>query len=904
MNGKMIGVILAAVAAAGLVAFLMLGEKTGVDENGDEGDGTTGTLDGNQLGGTDTDDGAGKGENETDGPILFGTEGAHLKGPGDLLGQVMDFATKEPVAGCTVRLSGKAFNRSDIEETATTNKEGGFQFQGIPAGRDLTVEVQIDGATARTLADVRIVAKDVTDVGVLYIGDGGQIEGVVLDANDAPIVGATVQIMPGAISFEEMGMNIGKLIEELDRDPPALAKAETTTKGRFAAGPVAPGRITVVARAPGYGVAVRQSMATPTGAAGGPITMRLSDAKPIKGQVVDVNGGGIGGARVAFMDQSDSETGFYARQFVETDGSGYFSVDSPPEAKRLMAIVAAEGYPTLVQQVDPEKGDPRIVLEGGARVTLRFASTDRGEPIVDAHIVAMFSKEKRMGSDGGNLVTGVTDSAGRVEVQAQPGYLMMLFFRHDEVGTNMFMPQMGGMGMGQNAFLKGPKDTEVKKGSNSLEFEVPIGVTIKGRVTDEGGAPLAGVQLGMAGFGIGGGSKSLTAEDGTYVLKGAMRMPMLAMRAKRAGYVQDPKTMQVKMGTEADGDVVHDVVMRKAATVVGRVVNAEGEAIGGAEVRLEQVSGGSRQNFMGPTAMMGGDLKGIANSKGEFRIQTVMPDQEYRAMARAQGYVVAAGEKFRVSAAETTDAGQVVLRGGTSVVVEVLGPDGRSVSGATVEVNLEPKDNVRFSPMDQWRSFTRGKTDGQGRFTIKDLPPGKITVTASFDDYATTRAMRQVGDGADDSALEVRMTQAQALRGVVNNQDGPVEGAFVSVSVQGTNPDGSPLSMPGLSGRTKRDGTFEIKGAPIGGTMRVSIFADAHRHFSQELQEPYDDIRIELVKIDPELQARIDALQAQLMPIYQQMGSAKTDEERMALNKQAQELQQQIQELQAQASGR
>ncbi len=903
MNQKMIGVILAAIAAAGLVAFLMLGDKAGTGGTGDQGDGTTGTAEGDQLDGTEMANGDTTSEDESGGAVLFGTEGAHLKGPGDLLGQVMDFATRTPVSGCAVKLTGKAFNRSVINETVTSTKDGGFQFREIPAGRDLTVEVHIDGALARTLADVRIAAKDVTDVGVLFIGEGGRIDGVVLGANDKPIVGATVQIMPGAISMEEMGMNIGKLIEQLDRDPPALAKAETGTTGKFSAGPVAPGPITVVARAPGYGVAVRQSMATPTGAAGGPVTMRLSNAEAVKGQVVDVNGGGIAGARIALMDPSDSETGFYGRQFVETDGGGHFVVDSPPEAKRLMAIVAADGYPTFVDRVDPAKGDLRIVLEGGAMVTLRFMSADRGEPIGDAHIVAMFSKKKTMGADGGNLVTGVTDGTGRVEVQSQAGYLMMVFFRHDEVGTNMFMPQMM-RGMGQNAFLQGPEDTQVKKGSNRLEFKVPVGVTIKGRVTDESGEPLAGVQLGMAGFGIGGGSRALSAEDGTYELKGAMRMQMLAMRAKRAGYVQDPKSMQVKMGDEADAEVLHDVTMRRAATVSGRVVNAEGEGIGGAEVRLEQVSGGGRQNPMGVVGAMGGNLKAFANSKGEFRIDTVMPEKEYRALARAQSYVVAAGEKFRVAGTGNTDAGQIVLRGGMSLVVEVVGPDGRNVAGAGVEVSLEPKDNVRFSPMDQWRSFARGETDAQGRYTIQDLPPGKVTVTATFDEYASTRAERQVTDGGDSSPLEVRMGAAQILRGVVTDRDGAVEGAMINANFAATNPDGSPLALPALNARSGSDGSFEIKGAPTDVTITLYVFSDGYQNLNRVIAEPYDDIRLELVKVDPELQARIQALQAQMMPLYQQMSSAKTDEERLALSTQVQELQQQLQELRRQSQGR
>ncbi|MCP5065314.1 MAG: carboxypeptidase regulatory-like domain-containing protein [bacterium] len=910
MNGKILGVILGGLVAAGLVALLVLGGEKGLSNGGPgsaDGDGDTeaGSLPDGDEG---LDEGLGEGvetASAADGrAVLFGTEGAHLKGPGDLIGQVMDFATHEPVTGCSVRLTGRAFNKSPVDVSVSAGKEGRFQFREIPAGRDFKLVVLVNDAPVRTRAGVSLAASDVVDVGVLYVGGDGRIEGIVLGDGDQPVVGAEVQIMPGGLSMEEMLMDMGKLFESLDQDPPAHAETKTDTKGKFTTESVPPGSITVVVRAPGYSQALRPSLATPTGASGGLITIRLRTAPAIKGQVVDAAGVGVGGARIALMDQSDSETGFFARQFVETDAGGHFAVTSPPDATRLMAIVAAAGYPTLVEQVDPAKGAVRLVLRGGATLTIHMISSDTGESIEGAHISAMFSDTNRMGGDGGNLVTGVTDARGRVELQARPGYMPMMFFRHDEIGTNVFMPQMsmGGAGQAMTAFIQGPKEVKLVKGSNKVELRVPVGMTIKGRVTDANGAPIESVQMGVAGFGLGGGARAVTDADGLYELTGVLRMPALMMQAKRSGYVQDLRSQTLMIGNDSSNEITHDMTMRRAASVEGRVVDATGKGIAGAEVRLESVTEGN-DPMMG--MIRGGAMKAITNGQGTYRVDTVMPDAEYRALARADGFVVAVGTQFRVVGAKHTDAGPVVLGRGVELILEVIGPTGTSIEGADVDVHFEAKDGIHFSPMDQWRSFSRGKTDGQGRYVIRDLSNGKVTATVTHDEYAVARGIRVIDPAQrDDSNLQLRMQKGQLMRGVVlDDSRRPVAGARVSVTASSRGDDPRQTVVPSQAATSLDDGSFVLRGIATDVELRVHVYAEGYRLLNQVLEPPYGDIRLEIIQVDPAIQARIDAANEELMGLYRQIGEAKTDTERTELSKRLAELQADLSRLRQDASG-
>jgi len=251
------------------------------------------------------------------------------------------------------------------------------------------------------------------------------------------------------------------------------------------------------------------------------------------------------------------------------------------------------------------------------------------------------------------------------------------------------------------------------------------------------------------------------------------------------------------------------------------------------------------------------------------------------------------------------DAGSVVLGRGVELILEVIGPTGMGIKGADVDVNFEAKDSVYYSPAERWRSFSRGRTDGRGRYVIRDLPNGKVTVTVTHDEYAVARGIRVIdAEQRDDSNLQLRMQQGQLVRGVVLDDSGrPVAGARVSVTASSRGSDPRQTVLPSEAATSRDDGSFVLRGVGVDVELRVHVYAEGYRAHNQLLEPPYDDIRLEIIKVDPEVQARIDAASAELMGLYQQMGAAKTDAERAELLQRVQELQADLGRLRQEASG-
>jgi protocatechuate 3,4-dioxygenase beta subunit len=126
------------------------------------------------------------------------------------------------------------------------------------------------------------------------------------------------------------------------------------------------------------------------------------------------------------------------------------------------------------------------------------------------------------------------------------------------------------------------------------------------------------------------------------------------------------------------------------------------------------------------------------------------------------------------------------------------------------------------------------RTDAEGAFTVKDLAPGRLRITASHPDYAQMDAVITVAGDQDHPADlgTLDLTEAGEVEGeVVDPDDRPVAGARVARDAV---PAYLPLGpLPRGVVVTDREGRFKLGGLPEGNVALEAYVADLGRGRSE-----------------------------------------------------------------------
>jgi protocatechuate 3,4-dioxygenase beta subunit len=875
----------AVLIAAGAVFWLLGGGELFSGGAGDAGRGAGGDgadmLDIERR--TDAKSGDGEDAETAAGPVLFGRPRAERKGLGGLGGRVMDFASGEPVAGANVIVAGTGYGGEVIAIQADTDTRGRFRYHDLAAGDAYTVHVNGAGAGAhqRTLAGVGVDAGDFRDLGTLWLGEQGVLEGVVKDADGEGIVGADVHVHRRD-SLLAMLRRITKLMERLDQPATPLASTRTQAGGAFRIEALDPGPILLVVRATGYRQATASGVMTANGVAGGPVDVVLDAAPPISGTVVDEEGRGIAGARVACLAEDDMNAVFYSRLFDVTDAGGSFRIQSPPDPDDFAMIVAADGYPTLFTKGEAGS-DLRLVMLGGVRATLRFLEKASGRPIEGASVTAMFSEDESLSSEAMNYATGTTDVRGEVEVRAREGKLAMLYMSHPAFGTVTYAP--AAMKMMGGGLVGGPEDTTITKPAVTLVFRIDHGLTVAGHVLDEAGAPIAGARVSAWG-GMGFGPDATSDAEGRYELRG-VSPSMSMLLAQAPGYVQeDPQIAKKGVSPEPDasGRVAFDIQMKAAGTVTGRVTGPGRGPLTGVRVR---VRGGSAVTLAFGTESEGG----ITNADGRYVIDGAAPGADRFVMARMAGYVDARSEKVTIESGKTHTVPDIEMRRGTKLTLTITAPGGAPLEDARVEVSAPPSGGgVYWDVMERVSGFADVRTRAGGRATIEALPTGTVTITASHADHVGARRTMEVAAAQEAIEARIALREAVTLRGRVLDAEGE---AVAGASVQTATPDGSEADedwIPTVSATTDKAGRFQLEGLPDR-SLSLEVNAEGHLRLRQIVSDRRGEIELRLVALPAGVEARLAEIEKELMAIYGKISQAKDDDERQSLFKRIRELQ-------------
>jgi protocatechuate 3,4-dioxygenase beta subunit len=635
----------------------------------------------------------------------------------------------EPREGARVevlRRPGASFQDLDLELAAevirvaedATGADGGFAFE-LPLDREFELAVRAEGHPVE-----RVTACRAGDEVVVRLRHGALLFGRVARAADhVPVAGALVRLRPDP---EHGGASTGER-RETRTDVAGAYRLEELAPGSWSIEVVPPRdaapRATELELAEGE--ALRHDVAVEPGAV-------------VRGRVTDaVTGRPIEGAEVG-------ETWTF-RKSVRTDAHGEYVLEGLSPFV-LDLEVRAEGYGRTeralrseFEEPVPERVDVELLPARGVRG--RVVDVE-GLPIAQAYVAAVASeypedggqrtdwRSTRSGADGRFHVVGMRPDLRHALVARHPGYGAIV---HDLSAAELERPEL-----------------------DVGDVVLPPAAAIVGRVVDEAGAGIAGLEVRLLGTNADRGRFAERSREETWSLDW-----YVAERSTRTGSAggfafanvapgsYDVSTLLpgTRTGPElqvevASGERVEDIelVLARGLSVSGRVVAGDGGSVPKVYVSVDAEAGD-------------GEADVPADPDGGF-VATGLPPGTYT--LTAYPYPTPddrlAGRIFASELVRGVSAGQegvvLVLPLATLVAGRVVDADGRPVEGSIVSA-LDP-------PSEQILAFD--ETDPAGGFTLRLAEERPVDLVA--------RPPR-AGDAPRDSAALTR------LRGFVAGSGAP-----------------------------------------------------------------------------------------------------------------------------------
>lgn len=310
--------------------------------------------------------------------------------------------------------------------------------------------------------------------------------------------------------------------------------------------------------------------------------------------------------------------------------------------------------------------------------------------------------------DRWNGVAGVSVSDGSRSVFTDQYGVYVL--KNVSPGTYALTPTRSGA-----AFSPANRTVTVGNGrnSNNQNFALLATYRINGRVLDSTGAGLPGV---LVSDGIRG---AVTDANGNYTIEG-VPFGTYALTASLSGYTFSPNPRWVAVNDDVSGQDFTAVC--SSCTIRGRVADSAGNGVAGAIV-----SDGARS---------------VTTDAQGYYLLTDVPPGTYTLTPSYDGYIFVPSARSitvsrHLSGLDFTASPPYRISG------RVTDSTGKGVAGVTIS--------------DGTRSVV---TDGDGVFTLRDVPAGTYTLTPSHSQYAFTPSSRTIVVSGDVSGQTFRVAPA------------------------------------------------------------------------------------------------------------------------------------------------
>jgi len=552
-------------------------------------------------------------------------------------------------------------------------------------------------------------------------------------------------------------------------------------------------------------------------------TLRLPDIDlpspaAVAGSVAGADGKPVSGARVVVRQGAGferSETELFAEATTGSDGA-FRIANAPPGLSRLS--VRASGWAPAERMLRPESGPVRVALERGASLTGTVLDAS-GRPVAGALV--------RSG-----WVAATTDAQGRYRLDGVPSGLQ----RVDASASGGMVARKGGV-------------RTAAATPAAADLQLQPGVTIHGTVVDAlTRRPVPGARIGVAeapGSGVSASEPSGSARSdakGRFSAEGLLPGDY-EVRAVKQGYLAGTLP-RIPASARAAG--VAAVALVPAASISGKVVDAQGKAVAGASVSLEPARGG-RGRFAAIAAGFRGSRAGTSTLTG--------PDGAFRLDGLA---AIPSGVPLTASHAGFAPAERpgVTLKAGQALtgIVLVL-PAGLSVKGRVVDEASQPVAGaeIRVSPSEgrgPGRIFRRAfgaptspnaVTTADGSFTVNGLAAGSYDVTASHDGFSPKTSSALPAPAKQPTGWPpIVLAGGVPVSGVVHDEQGaPIVGATVTLLGDGADPN--PTTTDGA-------GTFRVPNLAKGRSLMLMATALGFAFSSRSVTPPAEGVTIVLGK--------------------------------------------------------
>ncbi|MBW9110595.1 carboxypeptidase-like regulatory domain-containing protein [Microbacterium ureisolvens] len=379
------------------------------------------------------------------------------------------------------------------------------------------------------------------------------------------------------------------------------------------------------------------------------------------------------------------------------------------------------------------------------------------------------------------------------------------------------------------------KTVSVASGAAVTDVDAVLGVgaAISGAVTDEAGAPIAGVSVraidemgrwASSGFTNAAGVYRLAGlRTGSYLLEFAPALLSTAFAGEwweNAASRAQATSVSVAAGAEVSG---YDAVLSLAGAVAGTVTDSNGTPASGVIVSVYHAQTSGAGEWAGSA---------MTDETGAYRVGG-LPAGEFKVAFSSSGSLLS---EWFDDAAYADTATTVSIGAGATATADAELTIGATVTGVVTDQAGEPVAGVEV-----WaRPVSTGgpiyasgaSTSSDGAYTLAGLAPGDYRV-----EFATQNASSNVvGEWWDDATSESAATVLPLSAGEIASDVSAQLAAGSSITGALRDGDGAPLADSQIalydtdgqwlrSGRAGADGTYELRGLPAG-TYRAGFTAD------------------------------------------------------------------------------